>query len=50
LNKDLNLDSLDTVELVIAAEEEFHLEIPDHISETFETPKDIANYIFKAKS
>lgn len=42
---DLGADSLDTVELVMAFEEEFGLEIPDDIAETIVTVRDIVNYI-----
>ena len=34
---DLGADSLDTVELVMALEEEFNLEIPDEIAEQVDT-------------
>ena len=35
--EDLELDSLDTVELVMAMEEEFNLEIPDEVAEKLTT-------------
>jgi len=38
---DLGADSLDTVELVMAFEEEFELEIPDNIAEQIKTVKDV---------
>ena len=38
-------DSLDTVELVMAAEEEFGVEIEDEVVLTFKTVGDVANYI-----
>ncbi|MCW6037921.1 acyl carrier protein [Spirulina subsalsa FACHB-351] len=34
---DLNADSLDTVELVMALEEEFDIEIPDEVAEQIDT-------------
>ena len=34
---DLGADSLDTVELVMALEEEFDIEIPDEVAETIDT-------------
>ena len=34
---DLGADSLDTVELVMAFEEEFNIEIPDEVAETIDT-------------
>jgi len=42
---DLGADSLDTVELVMALEEEFDTEIPDEDAEKIKTVKDIYNYI-----
>lgn len=46
---DLGADSLDIVELVIAIEEEFNLEIPDEDAEKIKTVQDIINYIEAAK-
>jgi acyl carrier protein len=42
---DLGADSLDTVELVMAFEEEFNCEIPDDIAEKIVTVKDAIGYI-----
>ncbi len=42
---DLGADSLDTVELVMAFEEEFELEIPDEDAEEIQTVADAVNYI-----
>ena len=42
---DLGADSLDTVELVMALEEEFDTEIPDEDAEKIRTVKDIYDYI-----
>jgi acyl carrier protein len=42
---DLGADSLDTVELVMALEEEFETEIPDEDAEKIITIKDAVNYI-----
>ncbi|HEQ99285.1 MAG TPA: acyl carrier protein [candidate division Zixibacteria bacterium] len=42
---DLGADSLDTVELVMALEEEFDLEIPDEEAEKIGSVKDAINYI-----
>ena len=42
---DLGADSLDTVELVMAFEEEFGCEIPDDAAEKIQTVKDAIDYI-----
>jgi acyl carrier protein len=42
---DLGADSLDTVELVMAFEEEFHLEIPDEDAEKITRVKEAVDYI-----
>ena len=42
---DLGADSLDTVELVMAIEEEFSIEIPDEDAEKIVTVKDVVDYI-----
>ena len=42
---DLGADSLDTVELVMAFEEEFGIEIPDDAAETIQTVGDAVNFI-----
>tara|TARA_B100000886_G_C20042866_1_gene334488 strand:- start:188 stop:424 length:237 start_codon:yes stop_codon:yes gene_type:complete len=42
---DLGADSLDTVELVMAFEEEFNIEIPDEAAEKIQTIKDAIDYI-----
>jgi acyl carrier protein len=48
---DLGADSLDTVELVMAFEEEFGCEIPDDAAETILTVGDAVNFLEKnAKS
>ncbi len=45
---DLGADSLDVVEMVMAFEEAFDLEIPDEDAEKIQTVQDVINYI-KAK-
>ena len=45
---DLGADSLDVVELVMALEEAFDLEIPDEDAEKIRTVKDIYDYIGKS--
>jgi acyl carrier protein len=47
---DLGADSLDTVELVMAFEEEFGVEIPDDAAETILTVGDAIKYIEKASA
>ena len=47
---DLGADSLDTVELVMAFEEEFGCEIPDDAAEKIVTVKDAIEYIKKISS
>ena len=47
---DLGADSLDKVELVMAFEEEFSLEIPDEISEKITTIKDAIEHIEKSQN
>jgi len=47
---DLGADSLDVVELVMALEEAFDLEIPDEEAEKIRTVKDIIEYLAKALS
>ncbi len=42
---DLGADSLDTVELIMAFEEEFDVEIPDTEAEKIKTVQDVINYI-----
>ncbi len=44
---DLGADSLDTVEMVMAFEEEFNIEIPDEDAESIKTVQDAINYIDK---
>ena len=42
---DLGADSLDTVELVMAFEEEFNIEIPDDVAEKITTIKEAIEHI-----
>ena len=46
---DLGADSLDTVELVMAFEEEFGIEIPDEAAEKIKTVQDVVSYIDQNK-
>merc|ERR1712037_136057 len=43
--KDLGLDSLDHVEVIMAIEDEFGFEIPDEHAEKLVTPGSIAKYV-----
>jgi NADH dehydrogenase (ubiquinone) 1 alpha/beta subcomplex 1 len=43
--EDLGLDSLDVVEVVMAMEEEFTIEIPDAESEKLTTPSQVIDYV-----
>jgi acyl carrier protein len=45
--EDLGADSLDTVELVMAAEEEFEVSIPDEVAEKLRTVGDLVNWLEK---
>ena len=46
---DLGADSLDIVELIMAFEEEFNVEIPDEAAEKIKTVQDVVNYIDQNK-
>ena len=46
---DLGADSLDTVELVMAFEEKFGIEIPDDAAETIQTVQNAIDYIQSKK-
>ncbi len=43
--EDLGADSLDTVELVMAFEEEFNVEVPDEDAEKLQSVGDVVKYI-----
>ncbi len=45
LKDDLGADSLDAVEIVMAVEEEFGIEIPDEDAQKIATVKDIVDYV-----
>ena len=45
LKEDLDADSLDAVELIMAVEEEFDIEIPDDKAAEIKTVQDIVDYI-----
>ncbi len=48
--EDLGADSLDTVELVMALEEEFDVEVPDDEAEKLQAVKDVVSFISSKKS
>ncbi len=48
--EDLNADSLDIVELIMALEDELDMEIPDEDVENFKTVGDVVNYVQSHKS
>jgi acyl carrier protein len=45
LMKDLEADSLDAVEIIMAIEDSFGIEIPDEAAETFQNVGDIVKYV-----
>jgi acyl carrier protein len=47
---DLGADSLDTVELIMALEEEFSIEIPDEDAEKMTTVGDVIKYVNEKSS
>ena len=49
LADDLGADSLDIVELIMAFEEEFGIEIPDEAAEKIKTVQDVVSYIDQNK-
>ena len=49
LSDDLGADSLDILELIMAVETEFDIEIPDRIIENIKTVQDIITYLKENK-
>ena len=47
--EDLGADSLDTVELVMALEEEFGIEVPDEQAEKLQSVGDVIKYVEEAQ-
>ena len=47
--EDLGADSLDTVELVMALDEEFDVEVPDDEAEKLQAVKDVVTFITSKK-
>ena len=50
LMKDLDADSLDAVEIIMAIEEEFDIEVPDEEAEKFQVVGDIVKYVEEASN
>ena len=48
--EDLDADSLDTVELVMALEEEFEIDIPDEAAERITTVESAVDFIVESKA
>ncbi len=48
--EDLGADSLDTVELVMAFEDKFSIEVPDEAAEKLKSVKDVVDYINENKA
>ena len=49
LMKDLSADSVEAVEIIMAIEEEYGIEIPDEDAETFQTVGDLVKYVEENK-
>lgn len=49
LMKDLSADSLDAVEIIMAIEDEFRIEIPDEDAENIQTVGDLVKYVEENK-
>ena len=49
LMKDLSADSLDAVEIIMAIEDEFGIEIPDEDAENIQTVGDLVKYVEENK-
>ena len=49
LMKDLSADSLDAVEIIMALEDEFGIEIPDEDAENIQTVGDLVKYVEENK-
>ncbi|MDD3397134.1 MAG: acyl carrier protein [Clostridia bacterium] len=49
LSEDLDVDSLDAIELIMTLEEEFSISIPDNEAQNFKTVGDIVTFIEKVK-
>ena len=49
LEEDLGADSLDAVEIIMAVEDEFEVEIPDNIAEELKVISEIVTYLESVK-
>lgn len=45
ITNDLEADSLDAVEIIMAIEDEFGIEVPDEVATEFKTIKDIVEFV-----
>ncbi len=45
LMKDLEADSLDAVEIMMSLEDEFEIDVPDEVAESFKNIGDIVKYV-----
>ena len=45
LMRDLEADSLDAVEIIVAIEQEYDIEVPDDMAEEFKVVENIVNFI-----
>lgn len=50
LEGDHNLDSLDKIEIIMAVEDEFGIEIPDTHLETFSTVQQLSEYVVRRQA
>lgn len=50
LMKDLEADSLDAVEIIMAIEDEYGIEVPDEDAEKFQVVSDIVKYVEEKNS
>lgn len=49
IREDLDIDSLDAVEIIMSIEDEFNVELPDDVVETFSSLGELTDYIVSQK-
>lgn len=49
MREDLDIDSLDAVEIIMSIEDEFNVELPDDVVETFSSLGELVDYIVSQK-